>query len=70
MKRLCVLTSAMLAFSLAASIWAQGLTGSIVGTVTDPSNAAVPRAKVVVKNTNTNAETQTTTGEEIGRAHV
>ena len=64
MKRLCVLTSAMLAFSLAAPIWAQGLTGSIVGTVTDPSNAAVPRAKVVVKNTNTNAETQTTTGED------
>jgi hypothetical protein len=64
MKRLCVLTSGVLAFFLAAPIWTQGLTGSIVGTVTDPSNAAVPRATIVVKNTNTNAETQTTTGED------
>jgi hypothetical protein len=45
----------------AAGAWAQGLSGSIVGTVTDPANAVVPNAKVTVKNVNTNAELPTTT---------
>jgi hypothetical protein len=49
------------ALAISGSVWAQGLTGSIVGTVTDPSNAVVPQAKIVVKNVNTNAQTQTTT---------
>src|SRR5438132_1624947 len=39
----------------------QGLTGSIVGTVTDPANMVVPRVKITVRNVNTNSETETTT---------
>jgi hypothetical protein len=45
----------------ASVILAQGLTGSIVGTITDATDAVVPNASVVVKNINTNAEQQTTT---------
>src|SRR5215471_6113752 len=44
-----------------ASGWAQGLSGSIVGTVTDPADAVVPNARVAVKNVNTNAEVPTAT---------
>jgi hypothetical protein len=49
-----------LALTISAAVWGQGLTGSIVGTVTDPTNAVVPRAKITIKNVNTNAEKQTT----------
>ena len=49
------------ALSVLAALWGQGLTGSIVGTVTDSSNAIVAEAKITVKNVNTNAEIQTTT---------
>ncbi|MDP8989845.1 MAG: TonB-dependent receptor, partial [Acidobacteriota bacterium] len=35
-------------FLLSASLWAQGAAGSIAGTVTDPSGASVPNAKVTV----------------------
>src|SRR2546428_2662363 len=40
--------------------WAQGLAGSIAGTITDPANAAVPNAKVAVTNVNTTAERRRT----------
>ena len=39
---------------LAATGWAQNTTGSIVGTVTDPSGAVVPGATVSLSNTDTN----------------
>src|SRR5665213_2001990 len=35
-------------FLLSASLWAQGAAGSIAGTVTDPSGASIPNAKVTV----------------------
>ncbi len=41
---------------------AQTSYGSIVGTVTDPTGAIVPGAKVTLKNTNTNVTQPTTTG--------
>ena len=53
--------SLLCALVLCADAWAQGLTGSIVGTITDPANAVVPNVTVTVKNVNTNAQMQTTT---------
>jgi Carboxypeptidase regulatory-like domain/TonB dependent receptor/TonB-dependent Receptor Plug Domain len=51
----------MLALGISGIAWGQGLTGSIVGTVTDPSSAVVPRARITVRNASTNAEVQTMT---------
>jgi hypothetical protein len=48
----------------AASVWAQGTTGRISGTVTDPNGAVVQGATVRVVNQATNAEQQTTTGDD------
>ena len=60
---------------------AQVITGSILGTVTDASKAAIPGASITMKNLDT-GETRTVTtdaggryrapglGLEIGRAHV
>ena len=57
-----------------ATAFGQGTTGTLGGVVKDPQGAVVPGAKVVVKNTDTGAETTTTTDAdgfyrfEIGRA--
>jgi hypothetical protein len=45
----------------AVSLFAQGNTGAILGTITDPSGAVVPRVKVTVTNTQTNVATNTET---------
>lgn len=59
---------AVAAFSLLCSLWvpsaiAQAVYGSILGTVTDPSGAAVNGAKVTVTSQSKNVSTETTTNE-------
>ena len=49
---------------LCGCVFSQTTTGSLLGTVTDPSHAAVPGAQVELKNTATGALTTTTTGAE------
>src|SRR5947209_15382255 len=44
------------------TIFAQTETGSVSGTVTDPTGSVVPNAKVTVKNNATNGVRGTTTG--------
>src|SRR6516165_7933676 len=43
----------VLALGISGSVWSQGLTGSIVGTVKDPSSASVARARIIIKNVST-----------------
>jgi hypothetical protein len=47
----------------AVSVFAQGNTGAILGTVTDSSGAVVPAAKVVVSNLDTGVTSPTTTDD-------
>src|ERR1700686_120269 len=46
----------LLLAGFSASAFAQGGTGTITGTVTDPKGLSVPQAKVVIKNTETGLE--------------
>ena len=54
----------LLGFSLTTHLAAQVDMGSISGTVRDPSGAAIPNAKVVLTNEDTNISASTTTGSE------
>src|SRR5882757_8102307 len=47
-----------------AELEAQTITGSVNGTVTDPTGAVVPNAKVTATNVDTNIETPTTTNSD------
>ncbi len=47
--------SLLLMLALAPGALAQGITGSITGTVTDPNGAIIPEATVTIRNTDTNA---------------
>lgn len=55
----------LLALFAAASgnAWSQESRGSITGTVTDPQNAVIPGAAVVITNTDTNVSATTTTNQ-------
>jgi hypothetical protein len=66
MKRIAAVVSragfgALLAGLISVSAWGQAATGTITGIVRDATGAAVPAAKVIVKNTGTGAESPTTT---------
>ena len=56
-----VLSSALLL--LAFQGFAQYGTGIILGTVTDPTGAIIPGAKVIAKDNSTNVEREVTTDE-------
>jgi hypothetical protein len=53
----------LLLFALSLPIAGQSTTGSIAGTVTDPTGASVPGANVVVTDLGTNNQTRTTTDD-------
>jgi len=53
--------AAVLAGLLTVSAWGQAATGTIVGTVTDATGAAVPNANVIATNTGTNESSKVAT---------
>jgi Carboxypeptidase regulatory-like domain/TonB dependent receptor len=48
----------------ASPLFASGPTGTITGTITDPSGAVVPKARVIVRNEGTNATRDAETNED------
>ena len=58
---LLLLVGSLLTAMVPADLYSQEITGNISGTVTDPSGAVIPDAKVVVKNDLTGAQRSTTT---------
>src|SRR5262249_31777605 len=44
-----------------APVYAQTVTGSVTGTVTDPAGGVIPNATVTARNVDTNISTETTT---------
>src|SRR5262249_27922930 len=67
MQRRSITLSILTAFFLvvcSAISWAQTITGSVNGTVTDSSGAIVPNAKVTATNADTGVNTDTTTNSD------
>jgi hypothetical protein len=58
---LLLLAGSLLAAIIPAGLYSQEITGNISGTVTDPSGAVIPDAKVVVNNVLTGTQRSTTT---------
>src|SRR5712692_8469656 len=63
MKRMA-LTLGVLTLLLCGCIFGQSTTGTLLGTLADPGDAAVPGAQVALKNIATGAIVTTTTGAE------
>src|ERR1700758_5443546 len=61
-----VLLSCSLAFCLAGLVAAQDISGTIDGTILDPSGAPVPNAKVTVTHTDRNQVVRTVTTDPTG----
>jgi len=61
MRTRIVLCSVLLSFASCIGLLAQTITGSVTGTVSDPSGAAIAGAKVVAVNVDTGVQTPTTT---------
>ena len=61
-RTLVILVALLLCCGVALE--AQTITGSVNGTVTDPTGAVVPNAKVTATNVDTNIETPTTTNSD------
>jgi hypothetical protein len=61
MKRLCLMIVPLILFATSLSCLAQTVTGSVRGTITDPSGAIIAGATVTVKNTATGDNTKAIT---------
>ena len=57
----CTATLTAVGALLGIGLWAQNITGSIVGEVTDPSGSAIPGVEITVRNAGTGAVARTTT---------
>jgi hypothetical protein len=68
MKKLAALC--ILAASLVTGMMAQDVSGTISGTVLDPSDSAVPQAKVTITNTDRNQVVRTVTTDATGSATI
>jgi len=62
-ERILLLTILLSLFSFGVSLYAQAVSGSLLGTVTDASGAAVPRAKVIITHTSTGISRSMETNE-------
>ena len=64
MKRLAKILGPMLLLAASGHLLGQTETGQITGTVTDPTGATIPNAKVIVRSVGTSATRNTTTSSE------
>ena len=52
-RKLCTATCVAVGLLLSAAFLRAAVTGTILGTVTDPSGAAIPGAQITLRNPNT-----------------
>ena len=64
MARRWLQLASLLILLVASPLVASGPTGTITGTVTDPSGAVIPKARVIVRNEETNATRDAETNED------